>query len=290
MTDTANLFEVGGAWYAVPVNIQNFSTSFKLQFTKSNSNGYYGLGTTFTIQNQPAATTSPGNFVYLSGGTTTIGNASSALGYGYTPPGTLTGTTGGLLSSIAVKFDLSNNSTGLYTNGALPTTPDVVMTGVTLTSGHALTVSLSYDGTTLSMTITDTVTSGSFSHSWTIDIPSTVGGSTAYAGFTASSGYFVANQNIQSWTYRVVSSSGAIPSAPSLQPSGSHLLRMIDNRLVIGQEGPFTLELLGLDGRCVLKESGSGSTDINICTLAKGAYSAMLTSSQCRSVHRIVIE
>jgi hypothetical protein len=289
LTDSANLFEVGAAWYAVPVNIQAFSTSLKLKFTKSNSNGYYGLGMTFTIQNQPAAT-STSLYGFVSGGPTALGNGDRALGYGYTPPGTLTGTTGGLLSSVAVKFDLSNNSTGLFTDGALPTTPDVVMTGVTLTGGHPLNVTLDYNGTTLSMTIRDSVTSASFSHSWPINIPSAVGGSTAYIGFTASSGYFVANQDIQSWTYRVVSSSGAILSAPSLQPGGSHLLRIIDNKLVIGQEGIFTLELLGLDGRCVLKESVSGNTAIDICTFSKGAYVAMLRSSQRTSTQRIFLK
>lgn len=200
LTDTANVMTVGAAWYAVPVNIQTFSTDFTLQFSSSNTNGAYGLGTTFTIQNQPQ-TTSTSPYGYVSGGPTALGNSNTALGYGPVTPGTLTGTTGGLLNSVAVKFDLSDNATGLYTDGAPPTSPDVSIKGVTLSSGHPLDVALSYDGTTLALTITDSVTSASFSTSWTVDIPSTVGASTAYVGFTTSSGYFVANQVIQSWTY-----------------------------------------------------------------------------------------
>ena len=69
----------------------------------------------------------------------------------------------GYRNSVAVKFDLYNNngegvdSTGLYTNGAWPTTPAVDMTasGVNLHSGDPFHVHISYDGTNLTMTITD---------------------------------------------------------------------------------------------------------------------------------------
>ena len=66
--------------------------------------------------------------------------------------------------SVAVKFDLYNNagegpdSTGLYLNGPDPTVPAVDMTssGVDLHSGHVFSVHIVYDGTNLTMTITDT--------------------------------------------------------------------------------------------------------------------------------------
>jgi hypothetical protein len=225
LTDAAHIFEVGAAWYAAPVNVQKFATNFGLQFTSSNSNGTYGLGTTFTIQNQPA-TTSNSQYGVVSGGPTAIGNTNSALGYGHVTPGTATGTTGGLVSSLALKFDLSNNATGLYTGGALPTTGDVSITGVTLNSGHLLSVALTYDGTTLTMTITDPTTHASFSHGWTIDIPTTVGGHTAYVGFTAASGYFSANQDIKSWTYAASAQSSAAPAPPSAVPAPPTNLRV----------------------------------------------------------------
>jgi len=77
-------------------------------------------------------------------------------------------------------------------------------------------VTLAYNGTTLALTVTDSVTRASFSHSWTINIPSIVGGNTAYVGFTASTGYFFANQYIQSWTYAASpAQTAAIPAPPS---------------------------------------------------------------------------
>jgi hypothetical protein len=210
-------FEVGSAWYVAPVSVANFTTNFTLQFTGSNSNGAYGLGTLFCIQNQPAATATPAQFSYVSGGPLTIGNGSSALGYG-PPTSAAAGPTGGIANSVAIKFDLSHNSTGLYTNGALPTSAgEVAVTGVNLSAGNPLAVALSYNGTTLSMTITDTVTHGTFSNNWTVNIPTVVGGSTAYVGFTAATSYWWANQDIQAWTYSTSSgstSSGPAPSVP----------------------------------------------------------------------------
>jgi len=47
---------------------------------------------------------------------------------------------------------------------------------------------MTYDGTKLTMTITDTVTNATFTTSWTINIPAIVGGNTAYVGFTGGTG------------------------------------------------------------------------------------------------------
>jgi hypothetical protein len=210
--------QAGAAWYAAPVNVQSFSTNFTLQFTNAQANGM-----TFAIQNQPATLSAPfytsgKGGSYVSGGPTAIANWGSALGYGYIPSGTGTGTTGGLVDSVAVTFNLTDNGTGLYTNGVLPSGSDTAISGVTLTSGNPISVALSYDGTTLSMTMTDTKTHGSFSKSWTINIPTTVGGNTAYVGFTGGTGGQAANQNVLSWTYSTSGSSGSpspVPMAPT---------------------------------------------------------------------------
>ncbi len=58
-----------------------------------------------------------------------------------------------------------------------------------------------YNGTTLTMTITDTVTNATFTTSWAINIPATVGGNTAFVGFTAGTGGQTATQEIITWTY-----------------------------------------------------------------------------------------
>src|SRR6202035_4120904 len=111
--------------------------------------------------------------------------------------------------SMAVKFDLYSNlgegsdSTGLYTNGASPTTPfvDLTNTGINLHSGHTFNVHMTYDGATLVEQITDATNSTSFRTSFSVNIPSLVGGSTGYVGFTGGSGGLTAVQDILSWTY-----------------------------------------------------------------------------------------
>ena len=60
---------------------------------------------------------------------------------------------------------------------------------------------ITYDGTTLTLTLTDTLTGASFTASQAINIPATVGGNTAYVGFTAGTGGLTAVQEILNWTY-----------------------------------------------------------------------------------------
>jgi hypothetical protein len=62
-------------------------------------------------------------------------------------------------------------------------------------------VAMAYDGTTLTVTITDTVTTATAKQSYTVDIPTLVGGSTAFVGFTGATGGRTATQDILSWTY-----------------------------------------------------------------------------------------
>src|SRR5262249_58954743 len=103
----------------------------------------------------------------------------------------------GIGKSVAVKFDLYNNqgegvdSTGLYTNGAAPTnlgSIDLTPTGLNLHSGDVFQVNMTYDGATLSVTIKDTQTNTSATQNYTINIPTTVGGTTAFVGFTGGTG------------------------------------------------------------------------------------------------------
>jgi hypothetical protein len=217
LTDTSTSgLEAGAAWYAVPVDVTGFTTNFTLLFTNAKANGM-----TFCIQNQPP-TSSNAKSLVVSGGPTAIGNDITGLGYSGST-GSTGGQISGLLSSVAIKFDLWNgagNSTGLYTNAAdlAGAASQIGISGVTLNSGHPINVSLTYNGTTLAMTMKDTVTSGVFTHSWTINIPSTVGGNTAYVGFTGSTGWWFANQYVQSWTYATGQSgtgSTKIPNPPT---------------------------------------------------------------------------
>jgi hypothetical protein len=173
--------EERGAWFTTPVNVQAFTTDFTFQEIAASADGM-----TFTIQNS-----SPGIWA--------IGGNGADLGYG------------GIGSSVAVKFDLYSNagegsdSTGFYTDGAVPTVPATNMTssGVNLHSGDILHAHISYDGTTLTLTLTDTVTNASFTTSQALNIPTTVGSNTAYVGFTGSTGGLAAVQQVLTWTYTV---------------------------------------------------------------------------------------
>jgi hypothetical protein len=181
--------EARSGFFSGKVNIQQFSTNFDFQLTNPNAEGI-----TFAIQGI---------------GTTAIGAGYGSLGYG------------SMGNSVAVKFDLSSNagegpdSTGLYTGGATPTVPstDLSSTGIDLHSGDIFNAQLAYNGTTLKVLITDTVTGASASQSYTVNIPSMVGGPTAYVGFTASTSGSTATQDILNWTY---STTYAAPTVPAV--------------------------------------------------------------------------
>jgi hypothetical protein len=178
LTDGGAL-EARSVWTAAQVNVQNFTTDFNFQITPASANAADGF--TFTLQKQ---------------GSAAVGIYGSGLGYQ------------GITNSVAVKFDLYNNagegndSTGIYVNGAAPTLPSTDMTGsVDLHSGHPMHAHITYDGTTLIVSVADTVTGVAFTTSKAINIPSTIGSTTAWAGFTAGTGSVSSVQQISNWTY-----------------------------------------------------------------------------------------
>jgi hypothetical protein len=187
--------EAGSAFFNVAQNIQSFTTDFAFQLSNP-----VGDGITFTIQNA---------------GPTALGPNGGGLGYGPAAPGG----TGGIPTSVAIKFDLFSNqgegpnSTGLYTNGASPTIPaiDLTPSGINLHSGSTISAHIVYDGTNLTMTLTDT-TNDTFTQTWPINIPQTIGSNTAYIGFTGGTGGNTSSQKIETWSF----SSNAI-AAPTNQ-------------------------------------------------------------------------
>jgi hypothetical protein len=176
LTDGGNN-EASSAYYSTPVNIQSFTTQFLFQLTSANADGF-----TFIIQNS---------------GLNALGSPGGGLG------------SQNISKSVAVKFDLYNSagegtsSTGVYLNGAVPTVPstDLLSHGIKLHSGDTFKVQLNYDGANLSFTITDTVTAATFTTAFPVNISGTVGGTTAYVGFTGGTGGATAIQQILQWTY-----------------------------------------------------------------------------------------
>lgn len=194
--------ERGSAFWTTPVNVQAFTTNFTFQLSNAQADGF-----TFTLQNA---------------GTTAIGGSGGGLGYGPDPD---TGTPAGIARSVGVKFDIYSNagegtdSTGIFTNGAAPTVPavDLTSSGIVLTSGNTIAAQIVYNGTTLTLSLTDTVTGKTFTHAFTINIPSIVGGNTAYAGFTGGTGGYTAIQNIKTWTF--TPGTTQVAADPSFSPA-----------------------------------------------------------------------
>jgi fibronectin type 3 domain-containing protein len=177
LTD-GNTHEAGSAFSSNPLDITNFSTQFNFQLTSAVADGF-----TFTIQGVDP---------------TKVGGTGGGLGYS------------GLARSVAVKFDLfdnageGGNSTGLFINGAPPTNTGSINlggSGIDLHSGHTFHVAMSYDGSTLAVSITDTSTNASITRAYKVDIAGIVGGSTAFVGFTGATGGLAATQDILAWTY-----------------------------------------------------------------------------------------
>ncbi len=184
---TGGASQAGSAFWNAPVGIQTFLTDFLFQLSGT---GPLADGITFTVQNDAP---------------TALGPAGGGLGYGAGLPGRPLG----IPNSAAVKFDMwsnageGNDSTGLYINGASPTVPavDLTGTGIVLTNGDTFSAHISYDGTTLYLTITDLVTGASATRTFVVNIPNTIGGTAAYVGFTGGTGGLTASQKILTWTF-----------------------------------------------------------------------------------------
>ncbi len=187
--------EISSVFYESPVDVHTFTTDFKFVIGNPDADGF-----TFTIQNN---------------GPSALGTGGGSLGYG------------GIDHSVAVKFDIfqnegetSSDSTGVFVNGADPIgagTIDLTGSGIDLHSRDQMDARLTYNGTTLTLMLTDLVTQATWSHSFTLDIPGTIGSDTAYVGFTASTGGAASLQDILSWSY----SAAQVPYNPNGFAGGS---------------------------------------------------------------------
>jgi hypothetical protein len=208
---TNNLGQAGSVFSNTRVDVRSFTTSFHIRLHEGTQpNPADGL--TFTIQADDR-------------GPTALGANGGGLGYGPDkfgdPPG--------ILHSVAIKFDVydnegeSNNSTGIFFNGDypgvahspgevnVPLDPNVV----NLRDQHRKRVDMSYDGSTLTVTITDEQHDGgptSVTQQYTVDIPGKIGSDTVYVGFTGGTGGLFSLEDILDWTY---ASSDPVPGAPS---------------------------------------------------------------------------
>ena len=184
------------------VSIRAFHTSFTFRLHDGTPTIADGLA--FVIQNN-----SP----------TAIGPSGGGLGYGPDLPGAARG----IRNSVAIKFDVFQNvsegpnSTGIFTDGRSPTVRDETLppeipdrsidlrpptSTIELRSQSTKKVDLTYDGTTLTETITDLFDPDrTFTTSYKVDIAKFVGGDTAFVGFTGATGGNFSLQDILTWGY-----------------------------------------------------------------------------------------
>ena len=198
------------AWYKTPVNVQAFTTTFTWTASCPAKPARCGDGMGFMIISKSNPSSAGFTYSGFSGAQISWSKCSG-------PPGATTDCPS--IKSVLVKFDLYNNSTntdganltGFYSDGvyphetAEPPQPEYNMapSDISMQSGHLMKATLTYTGTTLMETVTDTVTGATYRNSYSADIPSLVGGNTAYVGFGGSTGAATVTQDLSSWTYTV---------------------------------------------------------------------------------------
>jgi hypothetical protein len=191
------------AWYKSPVNVQAFTTTFTWSASCPAKPARCGDGMGFMIIGKSNPSSAGFNY---------SGDSGSQMSWAR-----CTGSTCSSIPSVLVKFDLYNNSTGtdganftgFYSGGVSPQPPeaeyDMAPSGIDMESGHLMKATLTYNGTVLAETVTDTVTGATYRNSYSANIPELVGGDTAYVGFGGSTGAAYVTQDIHSWTYAVES-------------------------------------------------------------------------------------
>jgi hypothetical protein len=178
LTLTAQLGSTArSAFFNFPLYIQRFAASFVYQCT--NTAG--ADGATFVIHNDTR-------------GTTAVGAAGGSLGYA------------GITPSVALAINIYNpNTVGISfrQNGTLPAGGAGAYAPVTPVNliGNPIKVDALYDGSVLKLTFTDLTTLNVFNTNYTVNIPSIVGSSTAYVGFTGADGGIASTQTISNFTF-----------------------------------------------------------------------------------------
>lgn len=240
---TGALEQAGSVFWNAPINIQSFTTSFEFQLANAQGNGF-----TFTVQNM---------------GPTALGGDSAGLGYQ------------DIQNSVAVKFNFYNyenegsDSTGLYTDGEPPVLPsvDISSSGIELGSGDSIRAQITYDGTTLKLTLHDLVNNDTFTWSQAINIPQIVGGDTAYVGFTGGTGGLSATQNIVNWTYTTQATASnpnfslSSSATNAISPGGS-----ATSQITITPSGGFTGSV---SLACAVTSSPSNAVDPPTCSVTQ---------------------
>lgn len=257
-------------FYNTALDITNFAVVFDY---KNNMSGGAGAdGFTFTLQNS---------------GLNALGGAGGGLGYG------------GMANSAALGFRIYQYSaTNALINGNVNNVAPSANTGeVDLRSGHPIRISLSYDGTTLTQTMLDLTTNGTFTTTYAADLASLLGGSTALIGFTGGTGGENALQEISNFSFGVLSGNQNYGTNVSVTGDSSIDVKTLTKEAVLGEvtfANGSTLHVNGVSdlrfGSTTLGANASVTLDVESKNLRFGAITGNFTSLTKQGDGRIVFE
>ena len=236
---TAGLTQVGNAATAVTGD----GTVLRLTPAAGNQSGAaystvavpLGVANTFSTQFQ-FRLTSPGGINPADGFVFVVGTSTSGLGGG----GGGLGYLGAGGNSVAIEFDTydnsegSSNHVGIDTNGNLADANLASVYGIAtcdftgnsyqadgcLSNGHLWTANISYNGTNLTVSLTDPAKGVAFTaiNNLGINIAGILGQSTAFVGFTSATGGGLENHDIVNWIF----SNSAVIGVP--EPGSQYLV------------------------------------------------------------------
>ena len=168
-----------------PVSVAKFTASFDYQATPQG--GGLADGLAFILQDSGA-------------GINALGGDGSSLGYG-----DVTGTGGTVIArSAAVEFNVYSGhtqGTNFAENGSTETYNSTIPVDFWDT-GDTIQVALSYNGSTLTETLTDLVNGNSYSTSYdNVNLSQILGSDTAHVGFSAATGGGASPQTVSNFTF-----------------------------------------------------------------------------------------
>ena len=191
--------EARSFFFDYPQYIGAFEASFTYQVTGD----ALADGMTFCIQNDPR-------------GAAALGGNGGQLGVG-TTAGTGTSI---ITPSWELEFNMYQNADGvgynIFANGVIGV--NVPIPGIDFTNGdntHPIGVNVYYVNDQMTLTFTDMVTTATGSTNFTTDIPDTVGGLTAYVGFTGGDGGSHSTQTISDFSFISIPFAQIKPNTPN---------------------------------------------------------------------------
>jgi hypothetical protein len=182
LTDT-NGGEASSAFFNVGQYVGGFIASFYFQATAGANGGADGI--TFCLQNSPA-------------GTNALGGSGGALGYtGITPSAAFEMNiyTNAIHGGVGIRVG-TNGAIGDFSNDGYNSTAPV-----NIASGDNIYVRLYYQQGVMHVLLTDASVPDTYSTSFPIDLPGTVGNGSAYIGLTGSDGGATAVQTVSNLLY-----------------------------------------------------------------------------------------